>query len=1110
MAKNKTLELSIKIAGQMDKSLTTALTGAQNQISGFSKTLGAIGTAGLAAMSALAAGGVAAIASCTKEAAKFENYMGDVVKYVDGLADETGKISDKLASNGKTYVENYETMMDTLKDLSTQIPYTFEDLTRLAAAAGQSGKSFEDLTQTDFLKDIAMWGTAMDISADQAGDWGAKWEQAFNMNHDQIMELADVINYLGANYATTAAEIAQSVNDSASMGQLAGVDVKATAAIAASMQAMGVSTDRVGTSIKRIYTNITKGSTATAAQEAAFERLGFTATGIAQAMQTDGTGTLLKVFSAINNLPDAEKLSTLNALFGQWAIEGGAKVTQNLGLLEEMLAAVNDPSTWTGSMERELIIKASTPEAIDTMLASAKSALKADLGEAFLPAYKAFGTSMIDFIRNIRTNMPQLEQLSGTLGELASKGVERLGQAMNNALPYIQKGLDYLVNNGDQVVKIIGGMAAAFAGMKFAPAAEGLLRGTGGLLFGSGSGGGGSGGGLWGGIKNLFTGGRKAGSAGAGFLSSFRGAAGSNGLRATLGATVSSLLSGNGLTGTTGLLSAASGTPGLLSGYVGAGSVIRNGLANSRAGQWLGGIGSAVGNFGTAVGNTRAGGAVSGFFGNIGNAAGGFLNQATLGLRTRAAGLGAAGIIQGSVIQQGLSGLLGKASGLVGGIASSGAGKAVGAGAGLLGSIWGPIAGGFGSLLAGALPVVGVISAIIAVVSILGDNLEGIRTIIGNVFGEQGLAVFDKFTSTLAGVGNFISGLFVDGGVAKALSGFREMLFGDGGIFAGNDAAAGAFDGIVMVIQSVMSVVGQLVNFANTTVKPIIESIFAFITQTVVPVILQTISAAAPYISGIISGIGTAIMTVAQIIGQAIQMAMPFIQSLVTILLNIGQVVIPAVLAAISVFAQGISDAIAGVKTIFEGIITFITGVFTGNWEQAWLGVRNIFTGIFDTLGALFKTPINAVIALINKAISGINGLGLDIPDWVPLIGGKKFSINIPEIPMLAKGGFTNGVSIAGEAGTEAVISFQRAVRQDNLRTWAMAGRMLGVRPVELEDIPERRESGDGGGSFTFAPQVIIQGNADRSVIDEALAEAKAQFEAWYLQMQRKQVRTAY
>lgn len=1090
MAKQKELELAIKIAGKMDKSLTATLTGARNQISSFSRSLGALGTAGLAAMSSLAAGSVAAIASCTKEAAKFENYMADVVKVVDVMADETGKISDKLAANGKTYAQNYETMVDSLKDLSTQIPYTFEDLTRLAAAAGQSGKSFEDLTQTDFLKDVAMWGTAMDISADQAGNWAAKWERSFNMNHDQIMEIADVINYLGNNYATTAAEIAESVNEAASMGQITGVDPKATAAIAASMQAMGVSADVTGTTVKRIYTNINKGSMATANQEAAWARLGMTAEGVAKAMQTDGTGTLLKVFEAIGNLPGEEKLSTLNALFGQWAIEGGAKVTQNLDLLKEMLAAVNDPSAWTGSMEHEFIIKATTPEAISTMLGSAVQALKADVGEAFLPAYKALGTSLIDFIQNIRANPEQLDKLAESLGTLASKGVERLGNALNNALPYIQSGLDYLVNHGDQVVKVIGGLAAAFAGMHFAPAAEGPGEG-------------GRRGGIWGGLKSLFTGGQRTASAGAGLAGSFRGAAGSNGLRATLGATISSLISGNGIAGTTGLLSAAAGTPGLLSGYTSAGSVVRGAAANSRLGQWMGGVSAGVGGLGTAIGNTRAGGAVTGW-----------LNRTTMPLRQRAAGVGAAAIIQGSVMRQGLSGMLGRAGGAVTGaagrIAGSGAGKIAGAGAGLLSSIWGPIAGGFGSLLSGALPIVGVISSIIAVVSILGDNLEGIRNIVGSVFGDTGLAVFDKFVSTLSGVGEFISGLFVDGGVANALSGFRDMLFGDGGIFAGNEAAAGAFDGIVTVLQSIMSVVGQVVTFANTTVKPIIESIFTFITQTVVPVILQTIQTAAPYISTIISGIGTAVMTVAQIIGQALQMVLPIIQTVITVLLNIGQVVIPAVLAAISVFSQGISDAIAGVKAIFEGIITFITGVFTGNWEQAWQGVKDIFGGIFETLGALFKTPINAVISLINQAIRGINGLGLDIPDWVPLIGGKKFSINIPEIPMLAKGGFTTGPSIAGEAGTEAVISFQRAVRQDNLRTWAMAGRMLGVKPVELKELPERENTGGGGGDFTFAPQIIIQGNADRSVIDEALAEAKAQFEAWHLQMQRKQARTAY
>lgn len=1039
MAKNKTLELSIKIAGKMDKSLTAALASSQGQLGSFAKSISNIGTAGLAAMGALTAGTVATIARCTKEAAKFENYMSDVVKVVDGMADATGKVSNKMAENGRTYAENYAILEERLKDLSTQIPYTFEDLTRLAAAAGQSGKTFEDLTQTDFLKDIAMWGTAMDISADQAGDWGAKWEQAFNMNHEQVMEVADVINYLGNNYATTAAEIAQSVNDAASMGQLAGVDVKATAAIAASMQAMGVSTDRVGTSIKRIYTNITKGSTATAAQEAAFERLGFSATQIAKSMQTDGTGTLLKVFEAVNNLPDAEKLSTLNALFGQWAIEGGAKLAQNLGLLTGMLKEVSDASVWSGSMEKEFIIKATTPEAIETMLGSAKSALMDDIGTAFLPAYKEFGLSMIGFIRGIRENMPELTKLAESLGKLASRGVEKLGTAMNWALPYIQKGLDYLLNNGEQVAHIIGILAATFAGMKLAPAAEGLLSGVGGMLFGGNAAGGGKrSGGLFGGIKSLFMGGRKTGSAGAGFASAFGGAVSGNGFKATMGATLSSLLAGNGFKGTAGLLSAAAGTPGLLSGYVGPGSVIKNAAANSAVGQWLGGIG-------TAIGNTKTGGLLSGLLGKAGTAAGGLLGAAK---------------------------------------------------------------GGFGTLLSGALPVVGVVSSIIAVVSLLGDNLEYIREIVGGVFGEQGLAIFDKFTGALSNVGNFISGLFVDGGVASALSGFREMLFGQGGIFAGNETAAGAFDGIVQMLQSVMGVVGQVVTFANTTVKPIIEGIFNFITQTVVPVILQTIQTAAPYISSIISGIGSAVMTVAQIIGQAIQFVMPVIRTLATILLNIGQVVVPSVLAAIAVFSEGISNAITGVKTIFEGVITFITGVFSGNWRQAWEGVRSIFTGIFDTLGALFKAPINAVITLINKAIAGINGLNITIPDWVPGLGGKTFGLNIPEIPMLARGGFTNGASIAGEAGTEAVISFQRAVRRENLATWAKAGELLGVRPVELADIPA--EGGFGGGGITFAPQITIQGNADRSVIDEALAEAQARFEAWYLQMQRRNARTAY
>ena len=1081
MANNKTLELSIKIAGKMDKSLMAALNGSQSQISSFARSISSIGTAGLAAMGTLATATVATIASCTKEAAKFENYMADVVKYVDGLADATGKISDKVADNGKTYAQNYEAMKDAIKDLSTQIPYTQEDLTRLAAAAGQSGKAMEDLIKIDgsgnvtgFLRDIAMTGTAMDISADQAGNWAAKWEQSLKMTHEEVMVLFDQINYLGANSATTAAEIAEAVNSAASLGQVGGVSAATTAALADAMLATGVSTDRVGTSIKRMIVNLSKGASATKAQKEQFEELGMSAEWVAKAMQEDSVGTLDTIFKAINDLPQERQVAALSTLFGQWAIEGGAKIVNNLDVYRKALEMVSDPSLYTGSMEREFSIKSQTPEAIETMLKSTKTALKIEIGDAFLPAKKQFNLSMIDFLNSIRKNMPELTQLAESLGTLASRGVEKLGSAMDTALPYIQKGLDYLINNGEQVVRVLGGMAAAFVGMKFAPAAEAIFSGG------------------KGGLAGLFKSGQSAGTAGAGLFSAFRGASGSNGFRTTLGAAISSLIGGNGIKGTTGLLSA----PGLLSGYQSAGSVLRGAIGNSKTAQWLGGIGSSLGNLGGLFANSRAGQ----FAGGLMEKAGGALGKLTMPLRQGIAGIGAAATIQGSIFQQGLSGLLGKAGGVVSGIANSGAGKAVGSifsgGAGLLGSIYGPIAGGLGSLLSGALPIVGVISGIIAVVSILTDKFGGLDKTVQRVFGDTGLEKFTVFKDALLG-------LFEDGGVAKALQPLQESITN----LFGEDAGA-AFGGITTILQSVMGVIGQLVTFSQTTVRPIIEDIFSFITQTVVPVILQTITAAAPSIASIISGVGSVVMTVAQIIGEAIQFLMPIIQTVITVLLHIGQVVVPAVLAAIGVFAEGISSAINGVKTIFEGVINFITGVFSGNWRMAWEGVKSIFVGIFDTLGALFKTPINAVIALINKAIAGINSLGITIPDWVPLLGGKSFSINIPEIHMLARGGFTNGASIAGEAGTEAVISFQRAARRDNLDIWAKAGQMLGVKPVELEEI-DGGGSG-GGGGMTFAPVINIQGSADRGMVEEALAEAQARFEAWYLQMQRRQARTAY
>lgn len=122
-------------------------------------------------------------------------------------------------------------------------------------------------------------------------------------------------------------------------------------------------------------------------------------------------------------------------------------------------------------------------------------------------------------------------------------------------------------------------------------------------------------------------------------------------------------------------------------------------------------------------------------------------------------------------------------------------------------------------------------------------------------------------------------------------------------------------------------------------------------------------------------------------------------------------------------------DVFGGVIKTIKGIVEFISGVFTGDWEKAWQGVCDIFGGIWDSIVGIFKGVweilkglINGILGFVNGMLSGItnglngairalNSLKFDVPDWVPVLGGKTFGFNIPEltapqIPLLAQGGY--------------------------------------------------------------------------------------------------------
>ena len=1147
MAKTTELELAIRIAGKVDPSLQAAISQAQKQVSTLSTTLGTIGRVGLVVMGVGLAATVKGIADCTTEAEKFESQMAPVIRYVDGLADSMGNVSDAMAENGKTFKQNRDELARYIQDLSTEIPRDTENLTTISAALGQSGKGVDEQLNTSLLRDAAVAATAMDLDDQTAGEYMAKWEQAFtktdangrtvtdengnavHYDHDDVMRLMNQINYLGANNATTAAAIANSVNQSASIGQMAGVAPEVTAAIVTAMQASGVADDRVGTTVSRIYTNISKGSSATKKQKEAWAALGFDAEDVAASMQEDGTGTLRQVFAAINALPKDKKVATLNTLFNQWAIEGGAKITSNLDLLDKTLGEVQDPGKYMGSMEREFIINASTSKSIGAMMANAKTALMQDVGEEFLPVKKQFSLLAIDVMNGIRHNLPQLQTLASTLADVATKGVTVLGDALQSAMPYIQQGLDYLNQNGERVAKILAGVAGAFAAMSIAPQAEMAARGVGGVVKG--------GAGLF---TNAVSSVSKAGSGivktggnllgGLGTLRDIVGAANQD--AAMNGSSTTSVLARLAVD------SAAQTKPGKAVASAGnwAGSLFGNikGFAKSQwnlASGMANGVTAGVNGIGSFINNIISPAAPAGTTALVAAAPTALTAPGTAmtAAQTPLSDMGLLGAVMSRV--RGGAAAAGQAAGNplknagtqilqgAGGMAASAAGGVKTLVTGAM-----PFVGAFGGIASAALPVVAVIGSIVAAVSILGDHLDDIRGIIGNVFGENGVAVFDGFLNTITTVKDRNVGIFSPENLASVRTAIVGMF--------GENAGTG-FDNIVSIGQSVIGVFQQIVNFGTQTVKPMFEQVFGWVSTTLLPGLLNAFNAIAPQIGPLVTNIGTAVMNVATLIGNAIQTILPVIENIVMVLVNVVATVAPPIIAAVSQIFANISNVVMSLQGVFDGLIQFITGVFTGNWTQAWEGVKSIFGNAFSALVELCKVPINAVIGVINGAIRGINSIvggGVTIPDWLPG-GGGTFSLHLNEIPMLAKGGFTDGVSIAGEAGTEAVISFDPSVRSANIANWQKAGQMLGVDPVQAASVAgagslttDRVEVADigggspapggttavGGGSFTFAPNITIQGNADYNVMMNAMTDAKDQFEQWFNEMMRKQQRTAY
>lgn len=162
-------------------------------------------------------------------------------------------------------------------------------------------------------------------------------------------------------------------------------------------------------------------------------------------------------------------------------------------------------------------------------------------------------------------------------------------------------------------------------------------------------------------------------------------------------------------------------------------------------------------------------------------------------------------------------------------------------------------------------------------------------------------------------------------------------------------------------------------------------------------------------------------------------------------------------------------DAASGIIEALTGVVKFVAGVFTGDWERAWDGIKDIFKGVWDSFVSIVKIPLNLLIGELNLFINGLEQIfnkiadyvgefDIDIPSWVPTIGGRSFSlslpeVNIPRIPYLAQGtvipaNYGNFLAMLGDNQREAeVVSPLSTMKQALTEALAESG---GAGPKEL------------------------------------------------------------
>ena len=342
-----------------------------------------------------------------KLAIDFESSMADVKKVFSGTDAQ------------------FKTITNEVLKMSTVLPMAATDIAKIVASGAQSGIAANELTK--FAESAVKMGVAFDVSAEEAGQSMAEMRTAFKMSQDEVITLADKINFLGNSTPAAAKGIMEIVQRIGPLGEVGGFASGSIAALGATMRGMGVQEEIAATGIKNMMLALIAGESATKSQRSAMIDLGLDSEEVAKSMQKDAEGTTLKILELIKALPKEKQGAMLATLFGKESLSAIAPLLTNMGALEENLKKVGDATKYAGSMNDEYKARAETTANNIILFKNKIAELGISIGSVLLPPLNIFLGKMGAVIDKVSAWSKANPELSSTLTKVAVGAVAVVG-----------------------------------------------------------------------------------------------------------------------------------------------------------------------------------------------------------------------------------------------------------------------------------------------------------------------------------------------------------------------------------------------------------------------------------------------------------------------------------------------------------------------------------------------------------------------------------------------------------------------------------------------------------------------------------------------------------